>query len=345
MKTQVAIVGAGPAGLCSRSCSQREGIESVVLESRSREYVEQRVRAGVLEQGTVDCPTESGVGERLQREGMVHRGVELRYGGRSHRIALSRADRRARHHASTGSRRSSRTSSRSGWTRAASCASGRGRRAVESFDGDAPVVRFGDGERAALRDVIAGCDGFHGVCRAAVRGRADDLRARVPVRLARDPRRGRAVLGRAHLLPPRPRLRAALACARPRSPACTSRSNPDEDVAAWPDERVWEELQTLALRRRRLRVREGPVVEKGVTPMRSFVAEPLRHGRLFLAGDAAHIVPPTGAKGLNLAVADVRVLARGAGALLRARRRGAASTRTRTAACAACGASSTSRGG
>ena len=157
--------------------------------------------------------------------------------------------------------------------------------------------------------MIAGCDGFHGVCRAAIpAGALRDVRARVPVRLARHPRRGRAVERRARLRPPRARLRAAHRCARRRSAALYLQCRPDEDIAEWPDDRIWEELQ------RRTgstagRCNEGPILEKGVTGHAQLRREPMRHGRLFLAGDAAHIVPPTGAKGLNLAIADVRILA------------------------------------
>ena len=189
----------------------------------------------------------------------------------------------------------------------------------------APAIRFRhDGERATscACDVIAGCDGFHGVCRDAVPDGALTVHERdVPVRLARHPRRGRAVARRAHLLPPRPRLRAATACARRTLTRLYLQCAPDEDIAEWPDERIWEELHLRFGVATAGRSHEGPILEKGITPMRSFVAEPMQHGRLFLAGDAVHIVPPTGAKGLNLAVADVRVLARGARRLVRSGRR------------------------
>jgi p-hydroxybenzoate 3-monooxygenase len=312
VRTQVAIVGAGPAGLVLALLLAREGIESVVLEARSRDYIERRVRAGVLEQGTVDCLVDAGVGERLEREGLVHHGVALRYEGRSHRIALDDL---------TGGRGitlygqqevikdlvAQRLDAGGALLFEVSDVE------VDGFAGDAPVVRFTDADGAATElrcDVIAGCDGFHGVCRPAVE---DALRT-----YERDyPFGWLGIL--AEVAPASDELvychhERGFALQSMRSPELTRlylQVDPGEDVERWPDERVWEELHTRFAGDDGFDVDEGAVVEKGVTPMRSFVAEPLRHGRLFLAGDAAHIVPPTGAKGLNLAVADVRVLADG----------------------------------
>ena len=279
-----------------------------MLEARSREYVEHRVRAGVLEQGTVDVLTETGVAERLHREGMVHHGLELRFGGVGHRIALSEL---------AGGRAITVYGQQEvvkDLIAARLDAGGelRFEAAAEAIDTERGVIRLGGRRRAALR----GRGGLRRLprrlARRRARGRAVRLRARVSLRVAGDPGPRRAVLGGADLHPSRPRLRAALACARPRSPASTSRWRPDEELDDWPDARIWEELQTrMATADGGFALNEGEIFDKGIAPMRSFVAEPMRHGRLFLAGDAAHIVPATGAKGLNLAVADVRVLARG----------------------------------
>jgi p-hydroxybenzoate 3-monooxygenase len=309
VRTQVGIVGAGPAGLVLALLLAREGIESVVLEARSRDHIERRVRAGVLEQGTVDCLAGAGVGERLEREGMVHHGVELRYDGRSRRIDLSGL---------TGGRAITLYGQQevvkdlvaqrldTGGALLFEVADVE----VEGFDGDAPSIRFTHegGAHALECDVVAGCDGFHGVCRPAVEDALTIYEREYPfgwlgILAEAEPASDELVYCHHE---------RGFALQSMRSPELTRlylQVEPDEDVEHWPDPRVWEELHARFGGEDGFDVREGPVVEKGVTPMRSFVAEPLRHGRLFLAGDAAHIVPPTGAKGLNLAVADVRVLA------------------------------------
>ena len=310
MRTQVAIVGAGPAGLTLAHLLHLEGIDSVVLEARGREYVEQRVRAGVLEQGTVDLLTEIGVAERLHREGIVHHGIELRYDGRGYRIPLTDL---------TG--RSITVYPQQEVVRdliAARLATERpllfevDEVSVHDLDSGRPSVRYRhEGAAHELEcDVIAGCDGFHGVCRdsipagvlttysreypfgwlgilAAVAPSSDEL-------IYASHERGFAL----HSLRSSELSRLYLQCA------------PDEDLAGWPDTRIWEELHAR-FELDGWTLHEGAVLEKGVTGMRSFVVEPMQYGRLYLAGDAAHIVPPTGAKGLNLAVADVRALARG----------------------------------
>src|SRR3954454_22600085 len=309
-RTQVGIVGAGPAGLVLAHLLHLEGIESVVLEARDREYVQQRVRAGVLEQNTVDLLLAAGVAGRLDREGIVHHGIELRFDGEGHRIALSDL-----------------TGGRAIWIYGqqevvkdlinARLASGAPLHfevsgvAVHGVDGDAPRITYtsADGAAQELRcDVIAGCDGFHGICRAAMGAQR------------------RAIAEREYLFgwlgiladgaPPTEELIYAyhdrgFAMHSLRSPTLSRlylQVDPHDDIANWPDDRIWEELH-LRLAADGWSLTEGPIVEKGITPMRSFVAAPMRRGRLFLAGDAAHIVPPTGAKGLNLAVNDVRVLA------------------------------------
>ena len=305
METQVGIVGAGPAGLLLAHLLQRAGIESVVLEARTREYVEHRVRAGVLEHGTVEVLKETGVGERLEREGMLHHGVELRFGGTGHRIDFS---------ALAGGRAITVYGQQEVVKDliAARLQSGGAlhfEAEVTSIDPERGVIRFGDEELRCA--VIAGCDGFHGVCREAVQDRLRIYERVYPF----------AWLGiLAHAAPSSEELiythsDRGFALHSMRSPEVTRnylQVPPDEDVGEWSDERIWEELQQrMATVDGDFILQEGGIFEKGVTPMRSFVAEPLRHGKLFLAGDAAHIVPPTGAKGLNLAVADIRVLARG----------------------------------
>ena len=309
METQVAIVGAGPAGLVLARLLELRGIDSVVLELRSREYVEERVRAGVLEQRTVDLLTEAGVADRLQREGMVHEGIELRFGGHGHRIDLK---------ALAGGR----TITVYGQQEvvkdliAARLESGLDLRfevsdvSVGDLESDRPVVRFGhDGDEHELRcDVIAGCDGFHGVCRPAIESALRVFEREYPFAwlgiLARARASSEELIYANHA--------NGFALHSMRTPEILRlylQCEPEEDLGEWPDERVWSELQTRFELADGFSLNEGEILDKGVTPMRSFVVEPMQHGRLFLAGDAAHIVPPTGAKGLNVAVADVEVLA------------------------------------
>jgi len=286
-----------------------EGIDSVVLEARSREYVEQRVRAGVLEQGTVDLLTEIGVGERLHREGLVHEGIELRFAGERHRIDFPSL---------TGGRRITVYGQQEVVKDLIAARLETGRPllfevdevALEGLEGDAPAIRFRhEGEERELRcDLISGCDGSHGVSRESIpAGVLTPFEREYPF----------AWLGILAAAPPSNEeliyaySERGFALHSMRSPSITRlylQVRPDEELDDWPDDRIWDELE------RRLAVdgwtlNTGEVLEKGVTGMRSFVVEPMQHGRLFLAGDAAHIVPPTGAKGLNLAVADVRVLA------------------------------------
>jgi p-hydroxybenzoate 3-monooxygenase len=307
-RTQVAIVGAGPAGLTLAQLLHVAGIDSVVLEDRSREYVEARIRAGVLEHDVAELLAEAGVGERMRREGLVHTGVELQSGRERQRIAFDEL---------TG-----KSIVVYGQTEvvkdliAARLDSGHPLLfevddvALHELESERPRVRYvHDGTEDELEcDFVAGCDGFHGISRPSIPDGV--LRA-----FHREYPYG--WLGILAAVPPSSdeliyaHTESGFALLSMRSPELSRlylQCAPDEDLEGWPDERIWEELQA------RLGVdgwalREGPILEKGVTPMRSFVVEPMQWGRLFLAGDAAHIVPPTGAKGLNLAVRDVAALA------------------------------------
>jgi p-hydroxybenzoate 3-monooxygenase len=307
-RTQVGIVGAGPAGLVLGQLLHLRGIESVVLEARSREYVEQRVRAGVLEQGTVNLMKEMGVGERMERQGLVHHGVELRFAERGHRIDFEDLTGKAITVYGQQEVVKDLIAARLdfGGTLLFEVDDVR----PEGIETDAPALRFShEGEEHLLRcDVIAGCDGFHGVCRGAVPDGVLTFHER------EWPFAWLGILAEA--APSSDELIYAhhergFALQSMRSPQVTRlylQCEPTDELEAWPDERIWEELQ-LRLASGDFRLNEGPIFERGITPMRSFVTEPMQHGRLYLAGDAVHIVPPTGAKGLNLAVADVKVLA------------------------------------
>ncbi len=311
MRTQVGIVGAGPAGLMLSHLLHLGGIESVVIENRSRKYVEERVRAGVLEQGTVDLMIETGVGDRLKRQGLVHHGIELRFNGRGHRIDFADL---------TGGKAITVYAQHEvvkDLTDARLAAGGQiifevDEVSIHGFEGSAPVVRFRkDGAPQEIRcDFIAGCDGFHGVCRPTIPAGVLTVFERVY------PFAWVGIL--AEVAPSSEELIYAnhergFALHSMRSPQLTRlylQCAPDEEIEAWPDARIWEELHRRFATHDGWKLHEGPTVQKGITEMRSFVVEPMQYGNLFLAGDAAHIVPPTGAKGLNLAVADVRVLAR-----------------------------------
>jgi p-hydroxybenzoate 3-monooxygenase len=309
MRTQVAIIGAGPAGLLLSHLLHLRGIESVVLEARSRDYVEHRVRAGVLEQGTVDTLISSGVGERMLRDGLVHFGIELRFGGRGHRIAFEKLV-PGRAITVYGQQEVVKD------LIAARLAAG-GQILFEvagvvptGFEGPHPEVSFTHaGERRVIEaDFIAGCDGFHGVCRDAIpAGVLTFFDKEYPfgwlgVLAAVAPSSEELIYSS------NPRGFALHSMRSPQLSRFYLQVAPDEDIADWPDERIWAELAARLETVPGWSLSTGPVVEKGITAMRSFVAEPMQHGRLYLAGDAAHIVPPTGAKGLNLAAFDVTVL-------------------------------------
>ncbi len=311
MHTQVGIVGAGPAGLLLSHLLRREGIESVIIEARSRQYIEERIRAGVLEQGTVDLLRETGVGERLEREGLIHHGIELRFSGRGHRIDMfaltgGSAITIYGQHEVVKDLIKTRLECGAQITFEARTVS------VHNFDSSKPKIRFHTdaGAQELACDFIAGCDGFHGVCRPSIPSGAITVFERFyPFAwlgiLAEAPPSSQELIYAYH-----ERGFALLSMRSPRISRLYLQCAADEDICSWPDERIWKELHTRLASGDGWTLTEGPIIQKGINALRSFVAEPMQHGRLFLAGDAAHIVPATGAKGLNLAVADVRVLAR-----------------------------------
>ncbi|HSP39033.1 MAG TPA: 4-hydroxybenzoate 3-monooxygenase [Frankiaceae bacterium] len=314
-RTQVGIVGAGPAGLLLSHLLHLDGIESVVLEAKSRDYVEKRVRAGVLESPTVQLLDEVGLGDRLHRDGLRHTGIHLAFDGARHHLDFEDLvgqgitvygqqevvkDLIARRLDDGGDLRfevDDVTLTELDGT----------------LDGQRPVltVTAADGEVDELEcDYVAGCDGFHGPTRtAAPHGVWHTFDRDYPFAwlgiLAEAPPSSTELI---YAYSPR-----GFALHSMRSPSITRnylQVPPDTDVGDWPDERIWSELQYRLDAEGEPPLTEGPIVDKGVTPMRSFVTEPMQYGRLFLAGDAAHIVPPTGAKGMNLAIADVWVLGR-----------------------------------
>ncbi|OVZ64953.1 4-hydroxybenzoate 3-monooxygenase [Pigmentiphaga sp. NML080357] len=318
MKTQVGIVGAGPSGLLLAQMLHLAGIESVILESRSRAYIENRQRAGVLEHGVVQTLRDCGVGHRLAREGMVHEGIDIRFGEKRHRLdvkALSggqcvtvypqheivkdlvEARLRTGHPILFGAKATS----------------------LLALDQPRPRVRYEhEGEACELEcDFVAGCDGFHGISRAAVPAGQLEIYGRdYPFAwlgiLAEAPPASHEVIYAHH--------ERGFALQSMRSPSVSRlylQCAIDEDVDQWSDDRIWSELHARFATDDGFLLNEGRIVQKSLTPMRSFVTAPMRHGRLMLAGDAAHIVPPTGAKGLNSAVGDVRIMAAGLDAYYR----------------------------
>ena len=309
LRTQVGIIGAGPAGLLLAQILHRHGIDSILIEAQSRAYVEHRVRAGLMEHDACQQMRDAGVGARMDREGLVHEGIILRFNATSHRIPLT---------ALSGGR----------WVTvygqqevvkdliAARLETGRPlffeapATAIEGIDTPTPTIRFRhDGvEKSITCDIIAGADGFHGISRAAMPAETLKVFERIyPFAwlgiLAEAPPSSHELVYASHA-----NGFALLSMRSPRISRLYLQCAPDEDLALWPDTRIWDELETRLADDQGFRLTCGPILQKSVAPLRSFVAEPLRSGRLFLLGDAAHIVPPTGAKGLNLAFADVHVL-------------------------------------
>ena len=310
MRTQVGILGAGPAGLLLGHLLHLAGIDSVILEAHTRAHVESRIRAGVMEHQAAELLRAAGVGARMDREGLLHHGVVLRFGGASHRIDLA-----------TLAGKSIMVYGQHQVVRdliAARLAAGlpllfeAQATAIDGVLGDAPRIAFRhDGaERMLDCDIIAGCDGFHGISRAAMpAGLPRAFECSYPFGwlgiLAEVAPASQELVYASH-----ERGFALLSMRSPTLSRLYLQVAPDEDVAQWPNARIWDELRLRLADEAGFALPEGPILQKSVTAMRSYVAEPMRAGRLCLLGDAAHIVPPTGAKGMNLAFADVAVLAR-----------------------------------
>ncbi len=310
MRVQVVIIGAGPAGLLLGQLLHRAGIDTLILERKSQEYVLGRIRAGVLEQGAVDLLDEAGVGARLHAEGLAHEGIELCFSGERHRVDLQALT--GKHVTVYGQTEVTRDLMDARTASGAKSLYEVDDVALAGFDGNTPTVRYLHQGRVheVSCDFIAGCDGFHGVSRDSVPAQALRQYERVypfgwlgvladvpPVSdelIYANHERGFALCSmRSHT-----RSRYYVQCSL------------DDHVDQWSDERLWQELRSRVDSEAAERLITGPSIEKSIAPLRSFVAEPMRFGRLFLAGDAAHIVPPTGAKGLNLAASDVRYLSR-----------------------------------
>ena len=310
MRTQVGIVGAGPAGLFLSLLLHRAGVDCVVLEAKSRDYVESRVRAGVLEQGTVDLMDELGAGERLHREGMPDPRLDIRFNGGIIHIDLPVLT-PGKIVTVYGQQEVVKDLIAARLERGGVILFEAEATHIDGLDGQRPTIHFKhEGRDETLEcDIVAGCDGFHGICRAAI---PENLLTVYDRNL---PFGWLGILAEAKPFPEMSysNHERGFALASRRSPKLSRlyvQCAADEDLAGWPDRRIWDELHTRLYDKDGGELHEGPIVQKGVTPVRSYVAAPMRHGRMFLAGDAVHIVPPTGAKGLNLAVADVRVLSR-----------------------------------
>jgi p-hydroxybenzoate 3-monooxygenase len=309
MRTQVAIIGAGPSGLLLGQLLYKAGVDNIILERQSGEYVLGRIRAGILEQVTVDLLHEAGVGERVDHEGIVHHSIELAFAGVRHPIDV---------HGLTGgkvvtaygqtelTRDLMEARAREGLPTVYEAADV----SIHGHDGTRPTVRYRkDGVTHEIEcDFIAGCDGFHGVSRATVKDSITEYERVYPF----------GWLGVLADVPPVSPHAIVYGNSERGFSLCSMRSLTrsryyvqcplDDKVEAWSDERFWDELRRRLDPELAAKIVTGPSIEKSIAPLRSFVAEPMRFGRLFLAGDAAHIVPPTGAKGLNLAASDVKYL-------------------------------------
>jgi p-hydroxybenzoate 3-monooxygenase len=311
MRTQVGIIGAGPAGLLLAHLLNGMGIKSVVLENRSRKYVEERIRAGVLEQNTIDVLNEAGLGARMQKEGLPHYGVELLFDAARHRIDLA-ALTGGRHIVVYGQHEVVKDLIAARVATAEPLYFDVDTVAITRNDAEGAQIRFSHAGKVQLLDCdfIAGCDGFHGISREAIGAAEHQIFERVyPFAwlgiLAEAPPATEELIYARHP--------DGFALFSMRSPTITRlylQCHPEEDLDRWPDERIWEALDSRLATSDGWRPARGPIMQKGVTSMRSFVCEKMQHHRLFLAGDSAHIVPPTGAKGMNLAIADVRHLSR-----------------------------------
>jgi len=310
VRTQVGIVGGGPAGLLLSHLLHLEGIESVVLERRSREDLETTVRAGVLEHGTAGLLREVGVGERMLREGSVHHGIELRFDGRGHRIDFADLT-DGLSITIYGQQEVVKDLIRARLEVGGKVLFEASAESVGDLDTESPKIHFiKDGEQEEIScKYVAGCDGSLGVCRTGVPQNARTEYTRTyPFGwfgiLVEGPPSTEELIYTLH-----DRGFALVSTRSPEVQRLYFQCDPQDDVEEWPDERIWDELSTRLATHDGWELAGGKIFQKDIVQMRSFVCEPMQHGRLFLAGDVAHIVPPTGAKGMNLAVADIRVLA------------------------------------
>lgn len=318
MRTQVGIVGAGPAGLMLARLLHLQGIESIIIENRSRDYIENRIRAGLIEHWAADLLTDLGVGERLRREGMLHWGINIGINGDLHRIDFKAlVNKRVTIY---GQQEVVKDLVERRFTDGGALLFEVSDVSIHDLTGKQPKIRFShEGRQQEIScDFIAGCDGFHGVCRPTIPDGVLSV-------FERDyPFGWLGILSESP--PPDHELvysytDRGFALYTMRSPTLARlylQCDHDEDIENWPDSRIWDELHKRIGGARKLQ--EGKMLQKGVTPMRSFVVEPMQYGRLFLAGDSAHIVPPTGAKGMNLAFADVMILSRAVSAFYKDRR-------------------------
>jgi p-hydroxybenzoate 3-monooxygenase len=309
LRTQVGIVGAGPAGLMLSHLLHLAGVSSIIIENRSRSYCENRIRAGLIEQWVIDLLRDTGVGERMDREGMFHSGIHVNINGAMHYLNFKELV--GRGVAIYGQQEIVKDLIARRLADGTQILFEVSDTSVHEIDGKTPKIRFkhNGAEQEIACDFIGGCDGFHGICRPSIP-------AGVLKFFDRDyPFGWLGILSESP--PPEDELiysynDRGFALYTMRSPTLARlylQCAPEEDIENWPDNKIWDELHARLGGVRRLQ--EGKILQKAVTPMRSFVTEPMQHGRLFLAGDSAHIVPPTGAKGMNLAFADVRMLARG----------------------------------
>ena len=309
MKTQIAIIGAGPSGLLLGQLLHKAGIDNIILERQTADYVLGRIRAGILEQVTVDLMDEAGVGQRLHHEGIVHHAIELVFRGERHPIEVDRLT-GGKVVTAYGQTELTRDLMEARQAAGLPTVYEAADVSLHGFDGDKPVVRWRHGgqDHELQCDFIAGCDGYHGVSRATVKDKVTEYEKVYPF----------GWLGVLADVPPVSPHAIVYGNSERGFSLCSMRSLTrsryyvqcplDDKVEDWSDERFWDELKRRVDPHLASSIVTGPSIEKSIAPLRSFVAEPMRFGRLFLAGDAAHIVPPTGAKGLNLAASDVKYL-------------------------------------